>query len=287
MLINTFCHISGIGPKTEMTLWNAGLTNWRTALQPEGLAVSEKQAALVKREARASMEELELENAAYFVKRLSSHSHWRLFPEFRDHIAYLDIETNGMDSYGGVITTIALYDGSDIFYYVNGRNLEAFVEDIQRFKILVTYNGKTFDIPFIEQYFRIKLDQAQIDLRYVLASLGYKGGLKRCEKALGIDRGFLHGIDGFFAPLLWQEYDAGGNERALETLLAYNIEDTVNLEALMVMAYNLKISSTPFANTHQLPEPIRPAIPFQPDLLTIENVKRRVFAWQSGPYAFR
>jgi uncharacterized protein YprB with RNaseH-like and TPR domain len=51
------------------------------------------------------------------------------------------------------------------------------------------YNGKTFDVPFIEKYFGIRMNHAHIDLRYVLKSLGYAGGLKRCEKALGLDRG--------------------------------------------------------------------------------------------------
>lgn len=43
---------------------------------------------------------------------------------------------------------------------------------------------------------------------------------------------------GFFAVLLWQEFQQTGNIKALETLLVYNIEDVVNLETLMVLAYN-------------------------------------------------
>ncbi|NLT67642.1 MAG: exonuclease, partial [Acidobacteria bacterium] len=68
------------------------------------------------------------------------------------------------------------------------------------YKLIVTYNGKCFDIPFIEYYFGIKLDCAQIDLRYVLSSLGIKGGLKGCEKRLGIQRPpGMEELDGFFA----------------------------------------------------------------------------------------
>ena len=91
------------------------------------------------------------------------------------------------------ITTIAVYDGSSIFTYVQGQNLPEFKEDIQRYKVLVTYNGKCFDIPFLERYFGIKLNQVHIDLRYVLRSLGYAGGLKGCERKAGIDRGDLEG----------------------------------------------------------------------------------------------
>jgi uncharacterized protein YprB with RNaseH-like and TPR domain len=41
-------------------------------------------------------------------------------------------------------------------------------------------------------YLALKLDQAHIDLRYLLGSVGSKGGLKKCEEAIGIDRGDLN-----------------------------------------------------------------------------------------------
>ena len=57
------------------------------------------------------------------------------------------------------ITTIALYDGDEVRTYVNGRNLDAFKEDILDYKVLVTFNGKCFDEPFIEQYFGPHIEQ--------------------------------------------------------------------------------------------------------------------------------
>ena len=47
---------------------------------------------------------------------------------------------------------------------------------------------------------------------------------------MGLDRGYLEGVDGYFAVLLWREYELYHDQEALETLLAYNIADTVNLE---------------------------------------------------------
>jgi uncharacterized protein YprB with RNaseH-like and TPR domain len=49
-----------------------------------------------------------------------------------------------------------------------------------------------------------------------------------------MDRGNLSDVDGFFAVLLWNEYRKTGNQKALDTLLAYNVQDTVNLQNLMV-----------------------------------------------------
>ena len=115
----------------------------------------------------------------------------------------------------------------------------------------MTYNGKTFDMPFIRRYLGVPVDQAHIDLRYVLASLGYRGGLKECERQMGLDRGELEEVDGYFAVLLWRHYVQHSDRRTLETLLAYNALDVINLEQLMVRAYNLKIAGTPAGDTKQ------------------------------------
>ena len=205
-----------------------------------------------------------------------SKEHWRLFPEFRDSTAYIDIETTGLSLYEFKITTIALYDGKSVRYYIQGQNLEEFTDDIQKYNVIVTYNGKTFDVPFIEGRLGIRMKHAHIDLRYVLKSLGYSGGLKLCEKALGLDRGDLDGVDGFFAVYLWHDYRQNNNEKALETLLAYNIEDVVNLETLMVTAYNMKIRSTPFYATNEISLPEIPETPFQADIATIDRIKRKM-----------
>ena len=134
------------------------------------------------------------------------------------------------------------------------------------------------------------MNHAHIDLRYILASLGYTGGLKSCESQLEIDRGELKDIDGFFAPLLWYDYKKNRNEKALETLLAYNIQDVLNLEHLMVIAYNLKIKDTPFYG-NQLQEPVVPEIPFNVDITTVERIKNDmrvdwVFEYLSNPSNF-
>ncbi|MCX5830627.1 MAG: ribonuclease H-like domain-containing protein [Deltaproteobacteria bacterium] len=157
-------------------------------------------------------------NPHYFVQHLPVNQYWRLFTHFRDTIAYLDTETTGLENWCNEITTIALYDGQTVDTYVKGRNLNDFVHDIQRFKIIVTYNGRCFDVPFIERYFRIKLDQVHIDLRFVLKSLGYSGGLKGCERQLEIDRGELSDVDGFYAVVLRETYKSTGHQKSLEML---------------------------------------------------------------------
>ena len=216
---------------------------------------------------------LEDNNPHYFVNLLRSNLLWRLFSDFRNSTAYVDIETTGLDGRRNHITTIALYDGRTVSCYVHDRNLGDFKKDIEDYRVIVTYNGTCFDIPFIRAHLAIPMNHVHIDLRYLLKSLGYAGGLKACEKQLGLDRKELGGMDGYFAVLLWDDFIRKRNVQALETLLAYNVQDAVNLETLMVMAYNMKLKNTPFAQTHQLALPDPPEIPFQPDPNTIDRIR--------------
>jgi len=185
----------------------------------------------------------------------------------------VDIETTGLYP-GDSITTIALYDGRSLFHYVSGDNLPDFKKRIRKYKVIVTYNGKTFDVPFMERYFRMRLDCAHIDLRYILRSLGYSGGLKQCEKKLGIRRKGLEKIDGFDAVFLWEEYKRNHDKRALETLLAYNVQDAINLERLLAVAYNKKLKDTPFQRSHRMDIPAAPENPFKPDPGVVRRLRR-------------
>jgi uncharacterized protein YprB with RNaseH-like and TPR domain len=272
MLKNTFIHIEGVGPKTERNLWAAGVRDWASFLDGAALKAPPARRAGIAAGLRESTRQLSSRNANYFACRMPAGQHWRLFDEFRDQTAYLDIETTGLEA-DCTISTIAVYDGATMATYVNGRNLDDFIDDIRRYKLLVTYNGKCFDVPVIERVLNCRLDQAHIDLRYVLAGLGIKGGLKGCEAQLGMARGDLADIDGLFAVVLWNAYLRNDDERALETLLAYNLQDAINLEALMVIAYNLNVERTPFGSRFRLPLPTAPQNPHRVHRSTVSRYR--------------
>jgi uncharacterized protein len=287
MLTNTFCHIDGIGKRTESRLWSAGITSWDSALRPNTAQARRLVRAIWAAGVKDSLQNHALGNLAFFAERLRATEHWRLYHDFRDSCAFVDIETTGFD-YPPVITTVALYDGRAVRYYVNGKNLQDFPADLRPYRLLVTYNGRAFDVPRIESYFGTRLRQGHIDLLYPLRSLGLKGGLKGCEQTLGICRPGLEDLDGFAAILLWNEYRKGNSVKALETLLAYNIQDVLSLHALMVHAHNAKLKETPFADRYCLPPPVRPDLPFSPDQEIVARVRRQlspmgpVFRWQEG-----
>ncbi len=272
MLTRTFLHIQGIGEVTERLIWERGILHWEDFRPPLSSRLGERTRAMVDRALNESFRALARKDAYFFSKALPHSMRWRLFPEFCESAAFIDIETTGLDRERDTITTIALYDGRELKWYVQGRNLDDFPRDIERYNLIISYNGSCFDVPFIERFFGIRLRAAQIDLRFVLGALGFKGGLKRCEKVLGIERPGMTDIDGYTAVLLWHDYKRNNNQRALETLLAYNICDAANLAALMAIAYNRAVSQTPFAD-QQLPAPTLPPLPFTVDRATVERLQ--------------
>jgi uncharacterized protein len=272
MMENTFCHLPGISPAVEQELWGQGITCWDHLGPCAHPKVAGKRAQLQAGIAE-SRQHLRQAHCDYFAQKLASGEQWRLLRDFRPHIAYLDIETTGLSSYDQ-ITTIALYDGRQVRHYVQGQNLDAFGHDVRQYRLLVTYNGKCFDMPFIERALGVRLPQAHVDLRYVLKALGYSGGLKAVEKRLGMHREELEGVDGFLAVLLWRQYQRRGDQAALETLLAYTVQDVLNLETLAIFAYNQRLKQTPLGSDIALP-PVKPLVnPFRAHQSVIQKCLR-------------
>ncbi len=264
--------MQGIGEATEQLIWERGIHTWEDFKPPLNNRLGARTRAMVDRALIDSFRALVRGDAHFFSQALPQRMRWRLFPEFSTNAAFIDIETTGLDRSHDTITTIALYDGSEIKWYVQGQNLHDFPRDIERYNLLISYNGSCFDVPFIERFFKIRIKKAHIDLRFVLGALGYRGGLKRCEKTFCVERPGMTDIDGYTAVLLWHDYARTGNTRALETLLAYNICDAVNLAALMTIAYNHAISQTPFANL-TLPAPDLPPLSFAVDRETVDRLQ--------------
>ncbi len=131
--------------------------------------------------------------------------------------------------------------GGRLALFVEGINLSQFPAYIQQFPLLVTFNGSQFDVPFLRAHFpKARLDQAHIDLRFALASLGYRGGLKAVERTLGLRRDLaIQGVDGFEAVRLWHCYRRG-DRRALQKLILYNLTDVVNMVELVETTVRLK-----------------------------------------------
>lgn len=240
MLRQTFCHIPGIGETTEVALWKNGCTDWNLALEAfadHSFGTADRR--MVQQYLKGSKYALDSKDHQFFARGLRLKEAWRAYGDFQDACVYLDIETDGGSS-GSSITMIGLYDGSDFTCLRRGEDLENFRDIITRYSMMVTFFGAGFDIPMLQKRFPdVRFDQIHMDLCPTLKRLGYRGGLKRIEKELGITRGSeSEGLNGMDAIRLWNRFERLGDDAALETLVAYNREDVVNLEWLAKFAFD-------------------------------------------------
>ena len=239
MLRETFVHIPGVGYRTEERLWRRGIRTWddfSVASMPR--RVPARVGRRITDEIVRSDEALRRGRHRYFARNLPARDHWRAWPEFAKAIAYLDIETTGLSIGRDAVTVVGMYDGTRRQSFIQGVNLEDLPAAMEGAKLLVTFNGSRFDVPFLRKAFpRMALDQIHLDLVHPLRRLGFVGGLKSIESQVGILRSEeTTGLGGFDAVRLWHAYDAGDDD-ALDLLLEYNMEDVVNLEPLAELAY--------------------------------------------------
>jgi len=172
------------------------------------------------------------DNASFFTNTLPFSDQWRLYDQFKDEAVYLDIETNGY--YSG-ITVVGLSDGVDAKTLVRGFNLDRSLlkKELEKYKLIVTFNGASFDLPVIQRYFNIRPNVPHVDLRFVCQKIGYVGGLKSIEKQLGISRRpEVDGFSGGDAVYLWEMWKSTGDRDYLNKLVWYNEEDILNLRPL-------------------------------------------------------
>jgi len=173
----------------------------------------------------------------YFARRLPPSEHWRLYPTFRQETAFLDIETTGLSPYEGIVTVVSIHGGGHTRTFIADEDLEELPAYLRRFRLLSTFNGRLFDVPFLESRFPgMVVPSVHIDLRFLLYRLGYSGGLKRIEQTLALgDRSGVEGIHGLDAVRLWEAHRRG-DAGSLARLVKYNRADTVNLEPLLEFA---------------------------------------------------
>ena len=243
MIRNTFLFLPKVGKKTEESFWKKDILDWNElARSLERAYPDEARRETARKFLNDAKEALERKDVAFFARYLPSDSYWRLYREFREKTVFLDIETTGLSPYYDTITVIGTYDGKTAKIFVKDTNLDEIGTYLEQFGIIVTFNGKLFDVPFIRKFFpNIRIPPIHIDLRFLLKSIGFSGPLKRTERTLGIARDKeIQGIDGRQAVVLWNRF-VKGDDSALRDLVLYNITDTINLKELMDFCYLKKI----------------------------------------------
>ena len=240
MIRNSFIFLKEVGKEKEKKLWSSGIRTWDDFLEKKKIRfIPEQKRALYDAEVKRAKEELYALNAKYFSTLLPQAEHWRLYNFFKSEAVFLDIETTGISE--GYLTVIGLFDGINTKTMVKGINLDIaqLKKELGRYKLIVTFNGASFDLPYIAKSFPEILPKLpHFDLRHGCARIGLKGGLKEIEKKLGIKRNkTIDGLNGGDALDLWRTFKATGDDYYLKLLIEYNEEDIINLRFIADYVY--------------------------------------------------
>ncbi len=249
MIEQTFLHIPGVGHTTEQRLWRNGYNSWDHLWESlnSGWSASDVlrdrfvQARLFDnigpREKHARtfawldcLDESRLawkkRNYRFFTDLLRPSDQWRLLASVWSEALFLDIETTGLSSELHYATVIgALYQGK-FHQWVWPQPLDELRELLQSARILVTFNGRRFDVPFLQTHVPdLSFPEAHIDLLYIANAAALKGGQKVVEELLGLKRDEgIRDLSGREAVLAWCS-GLYGDQKAYRQLLKYNRAD--------------------------------------------------------------
>ena len=233
MIKNSFIFLEKISKGKEKSIWQQGIKDWNDFLKVKSIkGISLKSKLYYDRKIKEAQQALILEDSNYFIGKLPPKEMWRLYDYFKEEVGFLDIE---VDSYGQVIL-VGISDYYNSNFFVKGVNLDQRMveKELSKFKLLITFNGNSFDIPKLKKQLSIDFNLPHIDLKPLCINMGLIGGLKEVEKILNLGRpSHLHGnpVD------LWKAFHASGDREYLDLLLEYNAEDIENLKTIMKFVY--------------------------------------------------
>ncbi|MBI2668925.1 ribonuclease H-like domain-containing protein [Candidatus Woesearchaeota archaeon] len=233
MIKKSFVILEKVSRKKEQSIWQQGIREWSDFLRAKQVkGISREKKWHYDRQLWDALKKLQEEDSAYFVSQLPAKEMWRLYEYFNERCCFLDVETDS----SGRITVVGISDYFSTQQFVFGVNLEKNLleAELRKYKILVTFNGASFDLPKLKKQFGMEIGIPHIDLKPLCVKLGLVGGLKEVEKVLNLKRpAHLVGnpVD------LWKAFHASGDREYLELLLEYNREDIENLKAVMEWCY--------------------------------------------------
>ena len=161
----------------------------------------------------------------------------KLYTQLLNAALCVDIETT---HFNGPISVMGVFKPKDgpveSLSFVRERDLnsENLTQVFAGCRLLITYNGVSFDIPRIRREFPGTLPESipVLDLYRLAWRLGFNTNLKVLENTFGISRLDEEQSQRFVAVRLWKRYAAFKDEEALDKLVAYNRQDTINLYPL-------------------------------------------------------
>lgn len=243
MIDGAFLHFKGIGKKSRENLFRLGINDWNSAEEYlSKIPFHEAKKNNFLSEIIENKNALSKNDIAFFVNKFHPEDKWRILAHYFDSASYFDIETDGVYNR---ITTIALYHKGKLYNFTKNINLDDFLEVLEDVKLILSFNGSSFDVPVVVQNFRINsFPVPHLDLRWICYHEGIKGGLKQIERNLTIRRPpELEGVDGLEAIQLWYRWSEYNDKQALIRLIKYCSADVLSLVKLSEKILSKKLKS--------------------------------------------
>jgi len=222
-----------VGPQREKALRLEGCESWNDIVNaPHPLAGLDPSAwDEVRAAAEKSLRAMRAGDVAFFTSRLPAAEQWRVLAQWFDRASYFDIETSGL-AVDSIVTLVCCFHDDQPLHFLAGENLDDFLELLESVKLLVSFNGTSFDVPRVLDRFHIpELPCPHVDLRWLCHHAGWRGGLKKIEREVGLRRPpDLDGLGGAEAVWLWEAWSEKGDARARRTLERYCSADTAMLK---------------------------------------------------------
>ncbi|MBI4918994.1 ribonuclease H-like domain-containing protein [archaeon] len=233
MLRESFIFLDRVSKRGEQKIWNQGINHWQDFLEAKKVdGISKNLKPLHDSKLNELRAQVIKENHEEIARLMPRNEHWRLYNEFKDECCFLDIETSG---YYGDVTVLGISNGFDTQTFVRGVTLDKTLvqQELSKYKMIVTFNGSSFDLPVLNRYFNFDFPQIHVDLRWACKRINLTGGLKNIEKELNIGRAEeVKDVTGEDAVRLWRAWKQTKDKKYLDLLVQYNEEDILNLKPL-------------------------------------------------------
>jgi len=234
LIHGAFHHLPGLGPKRIQEIQRLGIADWEALAENLTLlGIGKTRREQILENMASCHEAVAADNIGHLVRTYAPKDQWRILNHYLERASYFDIETSGLGP-GSYITLIACLHRGKVYTFMRNENLDDFQDLLDDIELLVSFNGASFDVPQVQSHFGIPdIPCPHLDLRWACYHEELRGGLKRIEGELGIERpADLIGVDGAEAVWLWEDWDQDGNRNARNKLIRYCCADVLSLQLL-------------------------------------------------------
>ena len=170
-----------------------------------------------------------------------------------ENFKFMDIETKGLSNVPVILIGVAEIKNDTIIssqyflrdYTEEGALLEEYVSHLDEDSVHVTFNGKSFDVPFLKNrclYNRVNanLDLPHLDLMFFAKNL-WKDELPNCQlqtiekEVFGIER--ENDVPGQYIPGYYDTYLSQNNIGPIVPIIEHNRQDIVSLASFLMKMY--------------------------------------------------